>query len=340
MTDCADRTLVQLFALALPAALKAADGVALAHLDQGFCAASSEIGAMRLYATYRQANMNAKREKDAEEARTTWREALKTGCVADPKNFNDPYPSAIMVWDFFPEQNGSCRSDWAKTAGPFECVYGKRPQGPSSYDDMIRFARLSVRAAKAKAAALEIDKAKSCRVFSAAERAAGAAQMQEDARFGLSKFSTSLKALASNIDPEPTYATADEVATAGRLIAGTCADLRAPPPVQAADVPATLKGEQAAPASGAARIRETMDRVAMMAASLPSCAALPNFAATKKAAATYVAGMTPQRRLVAAAESYPAMIEIDKAQCGAAKLGAPFKATALYAVDALQGKWK
>jgi hypothetical protein len=343
--ECTNPTLVQLFAIAAPVAMQEADAAALAYLDQGFCKVSPDVGVMRLYATYRKAGMSAKRIADVAEKRAAWVQALKTGCAgssATDLGVAHSNIGSVLVWDLTPMLDGSCRSDWAKTAGPFDCVYGGRPYGPAAYDEMKRFARQSVRAARAKALALELNTAKSCKAFSAAERAVGEAQMREDARFGLSKFNATSKSLAGNLDPDIAYATIDEVAADGQRLAsgGSCADFGKPLAVHSPATPNTIRGEQVVAASGAIRIRQTMDRVAMVAASLPACAALPNFPATKKAADAYVAGMTPQRRLIAAAESAAIILEIDRTQCDPAKLGAPFTATALHAVDALKGKWK
>ena len=63
-------------------------------------------------------------------------------------------------------------------------------------------------------------------------------------------------------------------------------------------------------------------------------------AATKTAALAYIASITPERRLVAAAESHRFLEELDRKCCKPDALGAAFKATPLYAVDALNGAWK
>lgn len=342
--DCANPQLVALFALAAKMVQAPADGVVLAYLDQGFCTPSADIGAMRLYAVYRQAGMSEERRKAAEEGRTNWRQYVKDACAkTDYLDMGEIYTNAtgVEVWDFAPLHTGACMSNWAKTVGPFDCVYGVRPVGPAGYDDITKLSRQSVRAAQAKALALELDRTGACGTFTAAERAAGEAQRDADARFGLAKYNRTTKQPAKK-DPDKGYAKVAEVAAAGAALAkdATCEDLSKPVPVLAEDAPDTAKGEQVAAASGAARIRETLDRVAMISAALPSCPALPNFSATKAAAEAYISAITPERRYSAAAEAQKFMVALDAAQCDPAKLGKPFTQTPLYAVDALAGAWR
>lgn len=345
--DCANPQLVELFKIGLPLAQAVADPLTLAYLDQGFCGASSELSAMRLYAVYRQSNMSAERKAAAakEEVRAPWRDGLKESCTKINRLDMDwfyVYNTSVIVGQFMPAIDTSCLSDWAKDLPPFDCVYGKRPQGPAAYTDKMKFGRQSLRASLAKALALEVDTAGGCGVFSSAERAAGEAQMMADARFGLTTFNATTKSLSAKLDPDKAYKTPTEIAAAGKALAKTaaCADLTAAIPVLADDAPDTQKGEQVIAAAGAQRIRETMDRTAMVAAALPTCPALPNFAATKTAAEAYIAGITPERRLVAAAESTGFIAEIDRRKCDPAKMDPAFKKTALFAVDALNGAWK
>jgi hypothetical protein len=341
--DCASADLAALFTLGAKLVEATADGWALAFLDQGACKASERMAVTRLYSAYRVAGMSEARKTAADAARKDMGGLLKTGCEKTPDDLGMAFTevNSIAVWNFR-AMNGSCRSDWAKWAGPFDCVYGKPPPGPKAYKDEVRFGRQSVRAAKAKALALELDAAKTCGVFSAAERIAGDAQMKADAALGVAKYNKKTKTLAASLDRETGYATAAEVVAAGKALAkaAKCDGLAEPVPAANPDEPEATQGEPVLPASGAARIREALDRAAIVAVTMNACEALPNFAATKKAAEAHIAAITPQRRLVAQAESEAFLQELDKKACKADALGATFKATPLYALDALNGTWK
>lgn len=341
--DCADKDLSDLFKLGSKLVQTPSDGYALAFLDQGACKASERMATTRLYAAARAAGMSKQRKTAAATPRKEMGDLLKAGCEKTSNDLGFAYLeiNSFGVWNF-KHRNGSCLSDWAKWAGPFDCVYGKPPPGPKAYKDEARFGRQSLRAAKAKAMALELNIAKSCKKFTAAERAAGEAQMKADAILGMAKFNKDTKSLADNLDPDPVYATVDAVVADGRTVAagGACADLAKPVPAADPNATDAMQGEPVMAAAGAARIRETLDRTAIVAASMQACEALPNFAATKKAAETYLAALTPARRLTAQAESEPFLTELDRKACKADALGDAFKATPLYAVDALKGAWK
>ena len=341
--DCADPQLTELLKLGAKLVEAPSDGYALAFLDQGVCKASEKMAVTRLYAAHRVVGMSEARKTAGADARKEMAGFLKTACEKSWTDLGLAYAevNSIGVWNF-KYRNGSCLSDWAKWAGPFDCVYGKPPPGPKAYKDDVRFGRQSLRAAKAKAVALELDTAKSCKAFSAAERAAGEAQMKADAALGIAKYNKKTKTLAAGLDGDSVYATADAAIAAGRAAAKTtaCDAFAKPLPEAKPDEPEATQGEPVLPAAGAARIRETLDRAAIIAASMQACEALPNFAATKTAAEAYIAALPPQRRLVAQAESEPFLTELDKKACKADALGAAFKATPLFAVDALNGAWK
>jgi hypothetical protein len=341
--DCADAQLTELFQLAAKLVAPIADGWALGFLDQGACKASERMATVRLYSAHRVAGMSEARKTAGAAARKDMSDLLKSGCGKTTDDLGIAYleVNSIGAWNYN-NQNGSCLSGWAKWAGPFECVYGKPPPGPKAYKDEVRFGRQSLRAAKAKAVALELNTAKTCAVFTAAERAAGNAQMKADAALGVAKYNKKTKTIAAKLDGDAVYATADAAILAGRALAKTaaCDDLAKPVPATNPDEPEATQGEPVLPASGAARIRETLDRAAIVAASMQACEALPNFAATKKSAEAYIAAIPAPRRLAAQAEAEPFLTELDRKGCKADALGATFKATPLYAVDALNGAWK
>ncbi|HEV7694225.1 MAG TPA: hypothetical protein VGO52_25545 [Hyphomonadaceae bacterium] len=341
--DCADPQLSELFKLAAKLVAPTADGWALAFVDQRACKASERMATVRLYSAYRVAGMSEARKTAGASARKDMRDLLKVGCEKTSDDLGIAYleVNSIGAWNY-KNQNGSCLSGWAKWAGPFDCVYGKPPPGPKAYKDEVRFGRQSLRAAKAKAVALELNTSKSCAALTAAERAAGEAQMKADAALGIAKYNKKTKTLAAKLDGDTAYATADAAVLAGRAAAKTaaCDDLAKPAPAASPDEPEATQGEAVSPASGAARIRETLDRTALMAVSMQACEALPNFAATKKSAEAYIATVPQPRRLAAQAEAEPFLTELDRKGCKADALGAAFKATPLYAVDALNGAWK
>jgi hypothetical protein len=342
--SCDNEELKQLLTLGAKLAQPGADGYSLAYLDQGRCAASEMLADARLYATYRIADMSEERKTAAADWRKTMVDHLRANCGKTWSDLGEAYslPTAISVWTFVRAHNGSCFSDWAKTAGPFDCVYNIRPIGPAGYDDAAKLARQSVRAARAKALAVEIETSKSCGVLTAAERAAGDAQARGDATFGLIKYNKKSKVISQKLDPDPVYATADEIIASSKALAksAACADLtKAEPAIDIAE-PELTRGEKVIAASGVRRIREALDRAAIIAASMNACEALPNFTATKTAAQAHVAAMTPKARLTAASESQRFLEELDRKACKADALGPAFKATPLFAVDALNGAWK
>jgi hypothetical protein len=341
--DCADPQLTELFQLAAKLVQPTADGWALAFVDQGACKASERMATVRLYSAYRIAGMSEARKTAGAAARKDMGDLLKTGCGKTTDDLGIAYleVNSIGAWNYN-NQNGSCLSGWAKWAGPFDCVYGKPPPGPKAYKDDVRFGRQSLRVAKAKAVALELDTSKSCAAFTSAERVAGEAQMKADAALGVAKYNKKTKTLTAKLDGDAVYATADAAVLAGRALAKTaaCDDLAKPVPAANPEEPEATQGEPVSPASGAARIREALDRAALTAVSMQACEALPNFAATRKAAEAYAAAMPQPRRLAAQAEAEPFLTELDRKACKADALGAAFKATPLYAVDALKGAWK
>lgn len=343
-TQCVNPELTPMLALAIIQVLPSADAIGLAFLDQGFCPASALAADMRLYALVRDKDLSPARRANAAAARSEMATHLKEKCLGKWSDLGIAYnlagAGAMILRETYAKY--PCFDD-AGTSGRymFECVYGEDKLGVFSDNDSKRFARYQQRAAIAKAAALELDAKKRCKQFSPAQRAAGEAQMNIDA--GYSLLFSQHTGVVRAADSEKRYASPAEAIAAGRTAAASldCAAFRQTVPYAwDSSKPLIEQGESQTAAAGALRINQTLDRMAMLVASLPQCQALPNFAATKKAALEHVATMTREARLGAAsAVRRPAEI-IEEANCDPAKLQAEFPRSPLAKLDALNGKWK
>lgn len=343
-TPCENADLKPMLELAKVEVQSTADGAPLAFLDQGFCPASALAADMRLYAMVRDNDMSPLRRTAAAPTRTDMAAHLKAKCPGKWDELGLAYnlagTASSLLRDTYLEY--PCWDDLG-TSGRhmFECVYGEDKLGVFTDRDRAQFARYQQRAAIAKATALELDAKKSCKEFTAAERVVGEAQMKIDSN-AVTVFQQKA-GVVREADTEKRYTTAAEAIAAGRAAAAStgCPAFKEPVPSDfASDRPLIERGESKIASAGALRIRQTLDRMAMLAASLPQCAALPNFAATKKAALEHVAKLTRDERLgAAAAVRRPAEI-MEEAGCALSKLQKEFPNSPLAALDRLNGKWK
>lgn len=341
-STCSTPGLVPLASLGQKLAKPVAHGYLLAFIDYAsFCPASALAADARLLAIARQPEID-EADPDVAAARTSLAAFLPQACPGDWKQLG-------LAFDFA----GAARAELTSAAGltcwrdgyvrqkMFECVYGTDAFRNDPKPSAEAFARYQVRAALAKSAALTIDRLNGCNAFSAAEKAVGTVQMNIDAS-AAPEFAKQGRYVSPDRDPELRHPDAAAVLAAGAaMAAGKGCDALAPDsagPITG-DTPLAERGERVTPATGAQRIRETLDRMAMLAASLPGCNALPNFARTRAQAEAYISGWSVAKRLQVASQlSRPAQI-IDENACDAARMGAQWSSSPLLALDALAGVW-
>lgn len=169
---------------------------------------------------------------------------------------------------------------------PFMCNYSWSPVLGMSINGEKYEARLAIRAAIAKAKALDIDARLSCGEFSLSQRAVGEAQMRIDAA-GLSDFAPS----EAPDDPEAGFNTVEEVIEAGRNRASAmvCDNLKEdyPEPFHKDTRSAWDKRESSSPKAGVERIKLMHETIMVAALSLDQCETLENLDQIKTQAQSF-----------------------------------------------------